>query len=446
MPTRPRVLYITHRVPHPPDKGDRIRNYHVLRELAKDARVTLVSLADEPVTEATTAELHRLCETVEIIPALGKRRWLRAGRSLLTGGSLSEGLFAEPKLDAALRRLAEAQSWDASLVSASSLAPYLERHGLPAKPRFVDLVDVDSQKWFDYADAASGPKNMLYTLEGHRVRRLEQWIAEWAAGVFIVSPAECAVFDGFTRSQLAPSPGSAGEGWGEGLVSKNPSPPAPLPQSRERGEVVVAHAGAGTVATNGVDLDYFQPRPDVESVRACAFVGALDYLPNIDGAVWFANDIWPAIRTRHPDAEFWIVGRNPTPAVRRLATIDGVKVVGAVPDVRPHVAKAALAVCPIRIARGLQNKVLEAMAMAKPTLAAPAAIRALKAVPGEHLLSPTTEEEWIAAIGDLLDDPVRQRELGAAARAFVEVHHHWDRCLQPLVRAILDSAVQPVPS
>ena len=116
------------------------------------------------------------------------------------------------------------------------------------------------------------------------------------------------------------------------------------------------------------------------------------------------------------------------------------------PDVRPHVAKAALAVCPIRIARGLQNKVLEAMAMAKPTLAAPAAIRALKAAPGEHLLSPTTEEEWIAAVGDLFDDPVRQRQLGAAARSFVETHHHWDRCLQPLVRAILDSAVPPVPA
>ena len=196
----PRVLYLTHRVPHPPDKGDRIRNYHVLREIAKVARVTLVSLADEPVSGATTTELRSLCEAVEIVPASGKRRWLRAGGSLLTGGSLSEGLFAEPEFDAAIRRLARTQSWDASLVSASSLAPYLQRHGLPNHPRFVDLVDVDSQKWFDYADAVGGPKHWLYTLEGHRVRRLEQWIAEWATAVTIVSPVECAVFDGFTHS------------------------------------------------------------------------------------------------------------------------------------------------------------------------------------------------------------------------------------------------------
>ncbi len=398
MDPKPRVLYLAHRVPYPPDKGDRIRNYHVLRELAKVARVTLVALADEPVVAATEAVLRGLCEAVEIVPASGTGRWLRAGRSLLTGGSLSEGLFAEPKLDAAIRRLSAAQTWDASLVSASSLAPYLQRHGLPNRPRFVDLVDVDSQKWFDYADAASGPKHWLYTLEGHRVRRLEQWIAEWATAVTIVSPAECAVFDGFTRP------------------------------------------GAGTVATNGVDLDYFRPQPDIDTVEACAFVGALDYVPNIDAALWFARDIWPAIRARRPAAEFWIIGRKPTAAVLELGALDGVTVVGPVPDVRPHVAKASVAVCPIRIARGLQNKVLEAMALAKPTVAAPAAIRALQAVPGEHLLSPTTEEEWISTVCELLTDADRQWELGLAARRFVEWHHRWDRCLRPLIDAMFPAA------
>ena len=402
--TKPRVLYLTHRLPFPPDKGDRIRNFHVLQELSKVARVTLVSLADETAHGQSIAKLESLCEAVEIVPASGTRRWWRAGRSLLAGGSLSEGLFAEPKLDAVIHRLAKTHTWDASLISASSLAPYLHRHGLPSHPRFVDLVDVDSQKWFDYAEAASGPKHWLYTLEGQRVRRLEQWIAEWATAVTIVSSAECAVFDGFTRP------------------------------------------GAGTVATNGVDLDYFRPQPEVEVVQACAFVGALDYFPNVDGAVWFARDIWPAIRERHPRAEFWIIGRKPTPAVVRLGALDGVKVIGAVPDVRPYVAKAALAICPIRIARGLQNKVLEAMAMAKPTVAAPAAIQALLAVPGEHLLSPATEAEWISTVGELLVDTARQRELGSAAREFVEVHHHWDRCLQPLVRTVLASMSRRVPA
>ncbi len=392
---KPRILYLTHRVPHPPDKGDRIRNYHVLRELAKVASVTLISLADEPVTAATRIELASLCARVEIVPSAGKRRWWRAGRHLLAGRSLSEGLFAEPAFDAAIARAAGARGWDASLVSASSLTPYQQLHGLVAKPRFVDLVDVDSQKWFDYADAAHGPKHWLYTLEGHRIRKLEREIAAWAKAVFIVSPSECQVFDGFTR------------------------------------------AGAGTVATNGVDLGYFRPRPDVSTRPICAFVGALDYFPNIDAAIWFATDIWPAIRARHSDAEFHIIGRKPTAAVRRLEAFDGVKIVADVPDIRPHLAEAALVVCPIRVARGLQNKVLEAMAMAKPTLAAPAAIRAIRAEVGKELLSPTDEAEWIDAVGDLLDDPERRGELGLAARRFVETHHHWDRCLQPLVSAIL---------
>jgi len=401
---KPRLLYLTHRVPHPPDKGDRIRNFHVLRELAKVARVTLVSLADEPASAESAATLKGLCETVEIVPSGGRRRWLRAGRSLLSGRSLSEGLFREPALDAALARLAASQEWDASLVSASSLTPYQQRHGLPAKPRFVDLVDVDSQKWFDYADAASGPKHALYSLEGHRVRKLERQIAGWAAAAFLVSPAECAVFDGFT------------------------------------------HAGAGTVAMNGVDLDSFRPQHDVPTRPICAFVGALDYFPNIDAALWFATDIWPTIRARKPEAEFHVIGRKPTPAVLRLNAIEGVRILADVPDVRPHLAGAALAVCPIRVARGLQNKVLEAMAMAKATLAAPAAIRAIRAEVGKDLLVPTTETEWVSNVCDLLDDPARRSGLGTAARRFVETHHHWDRCLQPLVSAILAAMPSRVPA
>ena len=401
---KPRLLYLTHRVPFPPDKGDRIRNFHVLRTVATIARVTLVSLADEPVNGESLSKLTELCDAVEIVPSGRNRRWLRAGRSLLTGRSLSEGLFAEPAFDATLAKLSGATPWDASLVSASSLTPYQHRHGLPSKPRFVDLVDVDSQKWFDYAEAARGPKHALYTLEGHRVRKLEREIADWANATFIVSPAECEVFDGFTR------------------------------------------AGAGTVATNGVDLEYFRPQPDVPTRPICAFVGGLDYFPNIDGAIWFATEIWPAIRTRHPEAEFHIIGRKPTPAVLRLNAIGGVRVIADVPDVRPHLAGAALAVCPIRVARGLQNKVLEAMAMAKPTLAAPAAIRAIRAEVGRDVLSPTTEAEWVAAVCDLLPDPVRQRELGAAARQFVEAHHHWDRCLEPLVNAILAATNPQVPA
>jgi sugar transferase (PEP-CTERM/EpsH1 system associated) len=383
------VAYLTHRVPFPPDKGDRIRNYHVLRELAKHARVWLAALADEPVADEQRAVLDSLCERVAFVP--GGRRWVRGGMSLLTGRSISEGLFREPKLDAVLAGWRAETDFHAALVSASSLAQYQRRGGWERVPAFVDLVDVDSQKWFDYAAAASGPKRWLYTLEGERVRKLEQELCGWAKGVFLVSPAEAKLLDGFTA------------------------------------------AGTATAATNGVDLDYFRPQPDVMPQLACAFVGAMDYPPNVDAAVWFAGEIWPRVRAAHPTAKFRVIGRQPVPAVLRLHGTGGVNVVGQVPDVRPHVAVAAVAVCPVRIARGLQNKVLEAMAMGKPTVAAPPAVAALNVQVGRDLLSPTTADEWVSVLTELLGDPKRQAELGASGRRYVEEHHHWDRCLRPLV-------------
>jgi len=212
--TLPRVVYLAHRVPYPPDKGDRIRNYHVLRELAKSARVWLACLADEPVSESTRAKLNELCERVEIIPVGGKLRWFRAAMSALRGRSLTEGAFHEPELSRMLERWKVESPFAAALVSASSLAPYLERE-LRELPRFVDLVDVDSQKWFDFAESKPWPKSWLYRFEGRRVRKLEIRLSRWAKAVTIVSKAECDVYDRF------------------------------------------AAPAKGMVATNGVDLEYF---------------------------------------------------------------------------------------------------------------------------------------------------------------------------------------------
>ncbi len=390
MPDLPRVVYLTHRVPYPPDKGDRIRNYHVLRELSRHARVWLAALADEPVTPDQTARLNELCERVALVPH--PRSLARAGLSLLTGRSMSEGLFNSAALDALLAGWRKEADFAASLVSASSLAPYQRRNGWADVPAFVDLVDVDSQKFFDYAAAAGVPKRWLFSLEGGRVRKLEKELCEWAKGVFLVSAAEVKLFDGFT------APGTA------------------------------------TTATNGVDLDYFGPQPDVKPELACAFVGALDYPPNVDAAVWFAGEIWPRVRAVHATAEFRVIGRTPAPAVLRLHGKGGVSVVGQVPDVRPHVASAAVSVCPVRIARGLQNKVIEAMAMAKPTVASPPAVAALKVELGRDVLCATTADEWVRTLVDLLGDPARQAELGANGRKYVEEHHHWDKCLRPMVK------------
>ena len=400
MTPRPRVLYLTHRVPYPPDKGDRIRNYHLLRHLAGRGRVWLACLADEPVSPDAAAELGRLCERVAVVPAGGRRRWLRAGCSLLAGRSISEGAFAEPGLHRVVGEWAGEAGFAAAVVSASSVAQYLKHPALAAVPKVVDLVDVDSQKWLDFAAAARGPKRWLYRLEARRVRKLERDLPRWTRAVAMVSRAEADVFDSF------------------------------------------AGPGTATVAANGVDLDYFAPATaPVEP--ACAFVGALDYLPNVDAAVWFAREVWPALRAKFPAAEFRVIGRKPAPAVQRLGGLPGVNVVGQVPDVRPFVASAAVVVVPLRLARGIQNKVLEALAMAKPVVAAPPALAALRAVPGRDLLAAATPAEWVAAVGGLLADPARGRALGAAGRRFVEDHHHWERCLAPLLDNVFAPATDP---
>ena len=165
--------------------------------------------------------------------------------------------------------------------------------------------------------------------------------------------------------------------------------------------------------------------------RGCVFVGALDYRPNVEGAVWFCREVWPRLRDRVPGARLDLVGRRPAPAVRRLAEVPGVEVVGPVPDVRPYLARAAVAVVPLRIARGVQNKVLEALAMGKAVVASPQALTGLGVGPGEHVLSASSPWEWVEAIGQLLDDAGFRQRLGSEGRLYVEENHDWGRCLDP---------------
>jgi sugar transferase (PEP-CTERM/EpsH1 system associated) len=403
------VLFLAHRVPYPPDKGDRIRTFHLLRFLSQRARVHLACLADEPVADETLLALNRHCERVAIVPVGSWSRWFRAGFSLIRGGTASEGAFDIPELWTVLRRWASDTHFDISLASASSIASYLHLEELRDVPAVIDLIDVDSQKWFDYAASRRGPRAWLYRIEGSRLRRLEQTISAWARAITLVGEAEVAIYRQFC-------------------------PGGPV------------HA-----ITNGVDLGYFQPTPLVgpASCRSeepsCVFVGALDYLPNIEGSLWFCREVWPEVRRRRPEAKFYLVGRRPSPAVQRLAGLPGVELVGQVPDVRPYLAGATVTVVPLWIARGVQNKVLESLAMARPTIASPPVLAGLKAQPGVHLFQASSPEEWLRTILALFDDPALGRRLGEAGRRYVEEHHCWERCLQPFA-PLLGLPTEPIPS
>jgi sugar transferase (PEP-CTERM/EpsH1 system associated) len=400
MSSRPNILYLVHRVPYPPNRGDRIRSYHLLRHLARGANVYLATLADEPLEPGTEAALSQLCRRVAIEP-VSQQRWLRAAGSVLLGRSATAGLFASPQLRQTVDRWAEETRFEAVVVFCSSMAGYLEAPGLRGVPVLADLVDVDSQKFADYAAKGSGPKAWLYRWEGARLRQVERRLCQRSAAITLVSEAEAELF----RHSC--------------------------PNDK-------------TIAVkNGVDLEFFSPVDQAPQSKRCVFIGALDYPPNIDGIGWFCNEVWPHLRATHPGATLAIVGRQPVPAVRRLDAIPGVEVIGSVPDVRPHVAAASVAVVPLRIARGIQNKVLEALAMAKPVIASPSALEGLEVTAGEHVLSAVSVSDWISSLEMLFRDSRFGAQLGEAGREFVETHHSWQACLSPLDPLL---GLRPAPS
>lgn len=387
---RPEILYLAHRFPCPPDKGDRIRTYHILRSLAKVADVHLACFADEPTSPPDLEALGRLCSRVEVVRLGGRPRQARTLLALASGRTATEGAFESPAMQGLVARWARETRYRSAIASSSSMVQYLRVGAARQIPAVVDLVDVDSQKWIDYASTSRGPMAWLYRTEGRRLGELERAIPAWAGAVTLVSEAEAALF------------------------------------RRSGGE------GAIRAITNGVDLEYFHPGfPGSGDGEGCVFVGALDYRPNVDGVVWFCREVWPRILDRRPGTRFALVGRKPSATVRRLAALPGVDLIGQVADVRPHVASASVAVMPLRIARGVQNKVLEALAMGKAVVASPEAIEGIDAEPGVHLRAASMPEDWVEAVVGLLDDRDQGRRLGEAGRAYVEREHDWGRCLAP---------------
>lgn len=395
MRVRPRILFLAHRVPFPPNRGDRIRSFHLLQFLARRADVSLAYLTVESPPRETTESLESLCARVAFA-RVGRTRWLHAAAALAAGHTATEGLFHSTTLRRTIAGWAAEQRFDAVVAVCSSMAQYLDVPGLAGVPAVVDLVDVDSQKWFDYAHHAWGPKRFLLRLEAKRLRQLESALPVRVEAVTVVADREADVFHTF---------------------------------SPERPHVL----------RNGVDLDYFRPTPAEHeqptkdaSRLTIVFVGALDYQANVDGARWFCHEVWPAVRRRFRSAVLQLVGSRPNAQARRLGRLPGVELVGEVPDVRPHLRDATVVIVPLRVARGVQNKVLEALAAGKPVVVSPQALEGINATPDVELVRASTADEWTEAICALHRAPQRRQQLGRAGRAFVEKSYRWSTQLATL--------------
>jgi sugar transferase (PEP-CTERM/EpsH1 system associated) len=398
-----RILYLCHRLPYPPNKGDKVRSYHMLRHLLRQHEVHLASFVDDAEDEPHVATLEGWCAGV-MAPRLHRRSaQLASLAGLATGEPLSLPFYRHAGLARWVRGLIESRRVDLALVFSSPMAQYVSGHGIPM---VVDLVDVDSAKWADYGRSRRGPMAWLYGREGRTLLDYERRIAAASRRTLLATDMEADLF----RS-LAPE---------------------------SAGRIGAVH--------NGVDVAHFDPNlphpnPFPAGERPIVFTGAMDYWPNVDAVQWFVRDMLPAIAERCPGARFHIVGRSPAPAVQALAG-PRVNVTGTVPDVRPYLQHAAAVVAPLRLARGIQNKVLEAMAMARPVVAAAACVEAIDAEPGVHLLSGRTAEDFIAHVCALLEDPARATRLGQAGRERVQAVYDWsarlaalDACLAEVMSA-----------
>jgi sugar transferase (PEP-CTERM/EpsH1 system associated) len=395
------LLFLAHRIPYPPNKGDKIRSFHLLRHLAKRYRIHLGAFVDDPDDWRHAAALGAFCAETRLFALHPRRAKLGSLVGLLSGEALTLPYYRNAGLARWAADLAARGVVSKGVAFSSAMAQFMPA-GL--ERRVMDMVDVDSDKWAQFAATQRWPLAWLYAREARRLAAWEARVAHDFDATLLVSEDEAALL-------------------------------------RERVPDARARIGA---FENGVDAAYFAPGGDVEDpydgARAIVFTGAMDYWPNVDAVTWFADRIFPAIRERFPAVRFVIVGSRPGDAVVALARQPGVTVTGSVPDVRPYLAHAACAVAPLRIARGVQNKVLEAMAMARPVVVTPQAAEGIRATAGRDYLLAHGEAAFAAAVNRVLANPACA--LGVAARATILQNYDWDRNLA-VVDRWLEPAAQP---
>ncbi|ABK43111.1 glycosyl transferase, group 1 [Magnetococcus marinus MC-1] len=392
------ILFLVHRIPYPPNKGDKVRAYHLLLELAARHRVAVGAFVDDPHDLQYAQELAALVEgPCHLVPLDPKRAKPASLRGLLKGEALSMPYYRSRRMRRWVEARFAAGLVDATVCYSSPMAQYVAHHN---QPIIMDFVDVDSDKWRQYAQQQRGVMRWLYQREGTLLEWQEKAIADRVEAAYFVNAQEA-----------------------EHFRSLHPA---------RRG--MVHHYD------NGVDLEKFNPQlafPNpYRGAPVLVFTGMMDYWPNIQAVVWFSKRVLPALRAHHGDLQLAIVGAKPTDEVKQLAALPGVMVTGRVADVRPYVAHAAFAIAPLLTARGTQNKVLEAMAMGKAVLATPQAMEGLASCAGVGRWVAAETATMVAHGLALLAEPELAAQSGAAGRRCVESHYHWPANIAPLLTTL----------
>ena len=392
-----RMFFVCQRVPFPPDRGDKITTFNEIRHLSEKHEVHVFCLADGKPDLGNIPGLRRYAESVTAVPVIGWMSKLRALKAMLVREPLSVAAFAETKLHNGIREKFLELRPDLIMVYSCNVAQYAEH--FPEVPRIMQFAELDSSRWGQFALRSRPPLRWVYAIEQRRFLAYEQHIARTFSHALVCTAAEQRDFE-----RLIPG-------------------------------VPVSLVG------NGVDLDYFHSRDVAKQPGSIVFTGMMDYFPNIDAVVWFCDKVLPIIQEQIPEAGFTICGSRPAAAVRRLTKKRGVTVTGRVPDTRPYLDEAEVFVAPMRMARGIQNKLLEALAMGLPCVASKATATATVVPDGEGLLRADEPREFAGHVVRLLRDGEFRAAMARKARAAAEAHYRWDEQMAGLDRVI--AAVAP---
>ena len=394
-----RILFLCHRIPYPPDKGDKIRAFHELRGMAAAGHeVDVFTLADDPADLVHRSALGRHCRRLTVSPIHPKLARLKALPYFLTPTALTLPYFYSEDLAREIRKALRVRSYDRVFVYSSAMAQYVDWDN--AYPVVTDLVDVDSDKWTQYAKVASFPYSAVYRREGRALREHEREVCRNSSAVVVTTGREACLVR---------------EIWADAPVH---------------------------VIPNGVDTAYFNPKQLMAGAnasvapRTITFVGDMSYFPNEEAASYFARSVLPLIRVQATDARFLIVGRNPSRHVRDLSRIGGVTVTGSVPDVRPYLARTHVSVAPFSIASGIQNKILEALACGVPVVATARAVQGMAPEVAAALDTAENAKELASKVLTLLADPQLARRRGLEGSRLVTEGHNWERSLDSVLQLL----------
>jgi len=398
-----RILFLCHRIPYPPDKGDKIRAFHELQALAARHTVDVFTLADDASDIAHREALAAYCNSVTVELVRGSAARWRSLPVLLTGQPLTLKYFYSAALHEQVRRALASHAYDRVVVYCSAMGQYLDFDS--RIPVIMDFVDMDSDKWRQYAEVARFPLSTIYRREARTLRVYERELCGKCSGLAVTTEREARVARGIHPAKTI------------------------------------------HVIPNGVDTAYFDPAvvPRVASEPTVIFAGDMGYFPNEQAAIHFATEVLPLVRRSVPGTRFLIAGRRPGKRVLNLKSIDGVEVTGFVPDIRSCLARAHVSVAPFRIGTGIQNKVLEAMSYGLPVVLTPRAAQGIAPGIADCVDIGDSADELASKIVPLLRNPDHANRRGMENRRRVAHHYSWDSAMEFFLRLVEQPSKVEIP-